>query len=92
MCGIRLVDMFHSCTEASIKDKIIKAFTSPLLPLCLVIAIVAFGPLTLWRLMKSRQSYLLNISKWFLLQLCTSFLRVHAHGSQDCIRKEVQQT
>lgn len=42
-CGNRLVDMFHSCTEASIKDKIIKEFTSPLSPLRLVIATIAFG-------------------------------------------------
>ena len=43
ICGNRLVDMFHSCTEPSIKDKIIEAFTSPSSPLRLVIATVAFG-------------------------------------------------
>jgi ATP-dependent DNA helicase RecQ len=43
ICGNRLVDMFHSCTQPCIKDKIIEAFTSPGSPLRLVIATVAFG-------------------------------------------------
>ena len=41
--GNWLVDMFHSCTEPCIKDKIIETFTSPGSPLCLAIATVAFG-------------------------------------------------
>ena len=43
LCGNRLVDMFHSCTEPKIKDKIIESFTTPSSPLRLVIATVAFG-------------------------------------------------
>ena len=43
LCGNRLVDMFHSCTEPAIKDKIIESFTTPSSPLCVVIATVAFG-------------------------------------------------
>ena len=43
MCGNRLVDMFHSCTESCIKEKIIEAFSTPSSPLRLVIATVAFG-------------------------------------------------
>ena len=43
LCDTRLVDMFHSCTEPKIKDKIIESFTTPSSPLRLVIATVAFG-------------------------------------------------
>ena len=43
ICDNRLVDMFHSCTESCIKEKIIKAFTSDLSPLRVVIATTAFG-------------------------------------------------
>ena len=43
LCGNRLVDMFHSCTEPTIKNKIIDAFTTPSSPLRVVIATVAFG-------------------------------------------------
>ena len=43
ICDNWLVDVFHSCTEPCIKDKIIKTFASPGSPLCLVIATVAFG-------------------------------------------------
>ena len=43
ICENRIVDMFHSCTESCIKDKIIKAFTSDLSPLPVVIATTAFG-------------------------------------------------
>ena len=39
----RLVDMFHSCTEAKIKDKTIEAFTSQSSPLLVVIATTASG-------------------------------------------------
>ena len=35
--------MFHSCTEACIREEIFEAFTSPGSPLCLVVATVAFG-------------------------------------------------
>ena len=43
ICENRLVDMFHSCTETCIKDKIIKAFSSESSPLRVVIATTAFG-------------------------------------------------
>ena len=43
VCGNRLVDMFHSCTEPCIKEKIIEAFSTPSSPLRLIIATVAFG-------------------------------------------------
>ena len=43
ICENRLVDMFHSCTEACMKDKIIKAFTSQSSPLRVVIATTAFA-------------------------------------------------
>ena len=43
LCGNRLVDMFHSCTEPVIKDKIIESFNTPSSPLRLVIATIAFG-------------------------------------------------
>ena len=43
ICENGIVDMFHSCTESCIKDKIIKAFTSDLSPLRVVIATTAFG-------------------------------------------------
>ena len=43
LCGNRLVEMFHSCTEPTIKDKIIDAFATPSSPLRVVIATIAFG-------------------------------------------------
>ena len=42
-CGQRLVDMYHSCTEASIKEKIHSLFWSPSSYLRLLIATVTFG-------------------------------------------------
>lgn len=41
-CGNRLVDMFHSCTESCIKEKIIDSFSKPSV-LRILIANVAFG-------------------------------------------------
>ena len=43
LCGNRLVDMFHSCTEPDIKDKIVDTFTTPSSPVRVVISTVAFG-------------------------------------------------
>ena len=43
ICENQIVDMFHSCTECRIKDKIINAFASDLSPLQTVIATTAFG-------------------------------------------------
>ena len=43
ICENRIVDMFHSCTEACIKDKIIKLFSSESSPLRVVAATSAFG-------------------------------------------------
>ena len=37
------MDMFHSCTEPTIKDKIIDSFTTPSSPLRVVIVTVVFG-------------------------------------------------
>ena len=39
----RQVEMYHSCTEASVKDEIIKSFMQPNSHLKIVIATVAFG-------------------------------------------------
>ena len=39
----RLVDMLTSCTEEGVKNQILKSFTSPTSPLCVVIATIAFG-------------------------------------------------
>ena len=39
----RLVDMYTSCTEEGVKAQILKSFTSPLAPLRVVIATIAFG-------------------------------------------------
>ena len=39
----RLVDMFTSCTEEGVKNQILKSFTSPTSPLCVVITTIAFG-------------------------------------------------
>ena len=43
ICENRIVEMFHSCTEACVKDKIIQAFSSESSPLRVVIATTAFG-------------------------------------------------
>ena len=43
ICENRIVEMFHSCTEACIKEKIIKAFSSESYPLRVVTATSAFG-------------------------------------------------
>lgn len=43
ICENRIVEMFHSCTEACIKDKIIKLFSSESSLLQVVIATSAFG-------------------------------------------------
>ena len=42
-CENRIVDLFHSCIESCIKDKIIEAFASDLSPLQIAIATTAFG-------------------------------------------------
>ena len=43
ICGNRIVDIFHSCTETCIKDKIIAAFSAESSPLRVVVATTAFG-------------------------------------------------